>query len=256
MKNTYIFIISLLLCAQISAQVTYEKFESRKLNSTRELQIKLPKNYDPESDLKHPVIIVFDAEYLFEPVVGQVSYQTYFDEMPESIIVGIVQGEERFYDSYYDEVSGLPFESGDRFYKFVDQELIPYIDSQYNTSKFKVAVGEEMHPSLFTKGVKLIVVDNKVYRNEGGTLSEAYYLTGDFSVIVPNTIYRRVWLDYLKNAFFVLYLIAFAGSAYYLSKTKKKNDQDVIGFFATSAFSVIAGVAIFFLLLIVLTKIF
>ena len=79
-----------------------------------------------------------------------------------------------------------------------------------------------MHPSLFTKGVKLIVVDNKVYRNEAGTLSEAYYLTGGFSVIVPNTIYRRVWLYYLKNVFFVLYLIAFTGSAYYLSKTKKK----------------------------------
>ncbi|MDG5490472.1 esterase family protein [Psychroserpens sp. SPM9] len=144
MKNTYLFIFSLLLCLQVSAQVTYEKFESRKLNSTRQLKIKLPKNYDPESELKHPVIIVFDGEYLFEPVSGQVSFQTHFDEMPESIIVGIIQGEERFYDSYFDEVSGLPFESGDRFYKFVEQELIPHIDANYNTSKFKVAVGHNL----------------------------------------------------------------------------------------------------------------
>jgi predicted alpha/beta superfamily hydrolase len=144
MKNITCFIISLLFCAQLSAQVTYEKFESRKLNSTRQLKIKLPKNYDPESELKHPVIIVFDGEYLFEPVSGQVSFQTHFDEMPESIIVGVIQGEERFYDSYFDEVTGLPFESGDRFYKFVEQELIPHIDSKYNTSKFKVAVGHNL----------------------------------------------------------------------------------------------------------------
>ena len=144
MKNITCFIISLLFCAQISAQVTYEKFESRKLNSTRQLKIKLPENYDPESELKHPVIIVFDGEYLFEPVNGQVSFQTHFDEMPQSIIVGIIQGEERFYDGYFDEVSGLPFESGDRFYKFIEQELIPHIDANYNTSKFKVAVGHNL----------------------------------------------------------------------------------------------------------------
>jgi predicted alpha/beta superfamily hydrolase len=145
MKNPIILILLLLLfCAQSFAQVTYEEFKSRHLNTTRDLKIKLPDNYDPASELKHPVIIVFDAEYLFEPVSGQVSYQTYFDEMPESIIVGIVQGKERFYDSYFDEVSGLPIESGDRFYKFVEQELIPYIDSKYNTSKFKVAVGHDL----------------------------------------------------------------------------------------------------------------
>ncbi len=97
-----------------------------------------------KSELKHPVIIVFDGEYLFEPVAGQVDFQTHFDEMPQSIVVGIVQGKERFYDSYYDEVTGLPFESGKRFYDFVAQELLPFIDGKYNTSKFRVAVGHNV----------------------------------------------------------------------------------------------------------------
>lgn len=144
MKNVFLFVISLAFCAQSFAQVAYEKFESRYLNMSRDLKIKLPDNYDPESELKHPVILVFDAEYLFEPVVGQVSYQTYFDEMPQSIVVGIVQSKERFYDSYFDEVTGLPIESGDRFYKFISEELIPHIDLKYNTSKFKVAVGHDL----------------------------------------------------------------------------------------------------------------
>jgi len=144
MKKVLLFTFSLLICGVSVSQIEREKFESRKLNSTRELKIKLPENYDPDSDLKHPVVIVFDGEYLFEPVAGQISFQTYFDEMPQSIIVGVVQGKERFYDSYYDEVTGLPFESGKRFYDFVAEELLPYIDSRFNTSKFKVAVGHNL----------------------------------------------------------------------------------------------------------------
>ena len=144
MKKVLLFAFSLLICGTVISQIKRENFESRKLNSTRELKIKLPDNYDPKSDLKHPVIIVFDGEYLFEPVAGQVDFQTHFDEMPQSIVIGVVQGKERFYDSYYDEVTGLPFESGKRFYDFVAQELLPYIDDKYNTSKFKVAVGHNL----------------------------------------------------------------------------------------------------------------
>ncbi|MBO6605564.1 alpha/beta hydrolase-fold protein [Psychroserpens sp.] len=144
MKQTLTLIMLFIMSWSISSQVIFEEYQSRQLNSKRQLKIKLPDNYDPESELKHPVIVVFDGEYLFGPVNGQVSFQTYFDEMPESIIVGVYQGKERFYDSFYDEVSGLPFESGQRFYNFVAQELIPYIDANYNTSKFKVAVGHNI----------------------------------------------------------------------------------------------------------------
>tara|TARA_B100000809_G_scaffold232268_1_gene248015 strand:- start:1878 stop:3059 length:1182 start_codon:yes stop_codon:yes gene_type:complete len=190
MKKAYLFIFSLLFVVQSFAQVTYEEFESRKLNSKRELKIKLPDNYDPDSDLKHPVIIVFDAEYLFDPVSGQVSYQTYFDEMPESIIVGVIQGKERFYDSYFDEVSGLPFESGDRFYKFIDQELIPYIDSKYNTSKFKVAVGHDLMGNFINS---FLFQDTPVF--------QAYInLSPDFKGSMSQNVATR--LDWLENDVF------------------------------------------------------
>ncbi len=144
MKQTLTLLVLFIMTWSLTGQVIFEEYESRQLNSTRQLKIKLPDNYDSELELKHPVIVVFDGEYLFGPVSGQVSFQTYFDEMPESIIVGVYQGKERFYDSYCDEVSGLPFESGQRFYKFIEQELIPYIDANYNTSKFKVAVGHNI----------------------------------------------------------------------------------------------------------------
>ncbi|NNE31774.1 MAG: esterase [Winogradskyella sp.] len=144
MKKAIFIVFAILSCTPVLSQITYHEIESSKLNAARQLKIKLPKNYDPSSEIKHPVIIVFDGDYLFEPVVGQVDFQTYFDDMPGSIVVGVVQGSERYYDGYCDEVTGLPKESGLRFHDFVAEELIPYLDKTYNTSKFRVAVGHDL----------------------------------------------------------------------------------------------------------------
>lgn len=207
MKNSLLFVISLFFCAHISAQTIYEKFESKKLNTTRQLKIKLPENYDPESEIKHPVIIVFDGEYLFEPVKGQVSFQTHFDEMPESIIVGIIQGKERFYDSYFDEVTGLPIESGDRFFKFVAQELIPHLDNNYNTSKFKVAVGHNIMANFMNS---FLFHDTPIF--------QAYInISPDFKGSMSQNIAAR--LEWLKTD--ILYYMA-------TSDTDIKSIRDVV----------------------------
>lgn len=144
MRKIVLLVLACILCTPLFAQISYDEIRSSKLNDVRQLKIKLPKNYDPSSDLKFPLIIVFDGDYLFEPVAGQVDFQTYFDDMPSSIIVGVVQGNERYYDGYCDEVTGLPKESGLRFHEFVIDELIPYLDNKYNTSKFKIAVGHDL----------------------------------------------------------------------------------------------------------------
>ncbi|MFK7832898.1 MAG: alpha/beta hydrolase-fold protein [Winogradskyella sp.] len=143
MRKAILLVFAYLIVTSSFAQVIYKEITSSRLNADRKLKIKLPKDYDGDSNVKHPVIIVFDGDYLFEPVAGQVDYQTYFDDMPSSIVVGIVQGESRFYDGYFDPTTGLPTESGLRFHEFVAEELLPYIDDEYNTSKFRVAVGHD-----------------------------------------------------------------------------------------------------------------
>lgn len=144
MRKAILVVFAYLICATSYSQVTYKELSSERLNSERKLKIKLPKDYDPDSEIKYPLIIVFDADYLFEPVAGQVDFQTYFDDMPSSIVVGIMQGENRVYDGYYDALTGLPTESGLRFHDFIGDELLPYLDKEYNTSKFRVAVGHDI----------------------------------------------------------------------------------------------------------------
>ncbi|TDU43719.1 hypothetical protein BXY82_1136 [Gelidibacter sediminis] len=186
MKKALLFIFILMCTLTINAQTIYKEFQSRKLNATRDLKISLPKNYDADSDLKYPVILVFDGDYLFEPVVGQVSFQTYFDKMPEAIVVGLVQGKQRFYDSFHDEVTGLPIEFGAKFYEFISLELMPYIDKNYNTSKFKVAVGHDLMGNFINS---FLLKDEPLFK--------AYVnLSPDFKgQMVENVSNRLRWLN-------------------------------------------------------------
>ncbi|WP_188438675.1 alpha/beta hydrolase-fold protein [Planktosalinus lacus] len=140
-------LILLLLCffmvTGLSSQVIYEEFNSTKLQETRRLKIQLPRNYDANTEKVYPIVLVFDADYLFEPVAGNVDYYSYWEEMPEAIVVGIMQGRTRDFDGQYDETNFLPTEKGADFFEFIGLELIPHIDKNYRTAKFILAVGHE-----------------------------------------------------------------------------------------------------------------
>ncbi|PKP26058.1 MAG: esterase [Bacteroidetes bacterium HGW-Bacteroidetes-2] len=142
LKNI-LFVFCVFICTSLSAQVLYENFNSTKLGESRKLKIQLPRNYDTNTNKVYPIILVLDADYLFEPVAGNVDYYSYWEEMPEAIIVGIMQGESRDLDCSYDDTTFFPAEKGAKFFEFIGLELIPHIDSKYRTAKFILAVGHE-----------------------------------------------------------------------------------------------------------------
>jgi predicted alpha/beta superfamily hydrolase len=143
MKTILLLLIAVLSYGIAPAQTIYEEFESRKLDTTRRLKIQLPRNYEQNQDKVYPIVLVLDADYLFEPVAGNVDYFSYWEDMPESIVVGVIQGDTRYDDAYYDDVNYMPADSGADFFEFLGLELIPYIDSKYRTAKFIIAVGHD-----------------------------------------------------------------------------------------------------------------
>lgn len=140
-------ILLLVLCCfgsiSASGQVIYEEFNSAKLGESRQLKIQLPRNYQQNTEKVYPIVLVLDADYLFEPVAGNVDYFSYWEDMPESIVVGIMQGDSRYDDCSYDDTNFLPSEKGADFFEFIGLELIPYIDNEYRTAKFIIAVGHD-----------------------------------------------------------------------------------------------------------------
>ena len=63
--------------------------------------------------------------------------------MPEVILVGIDQNKnnQRYDDSEFDKVSGLPSGKGAAFFEFIGEELLPHLQSKYRISPFKVIAG-------------------------------------------------------------------------------------------------------------------
>ncbi|MBA6314125.1 alpha/beta hydrolase [Cellulophaga baltica] len=127
-----------------NAQVTQEIFESFKLQERRDVQYYIPENYTQEK--KYPLIIVLDAEYLFENVVATAKFYSRFQGMPEAIIAGVNQSKdnERYQDCAFDEATGLPSDSSKLFFEFLGMELIPYLETSYNTAPFKMIVGYDI----------------------------------------------------------------------------------------------------------------
>lgn len=137
-------LFALFFCVGLSAQVKQEVFESFKLQEKRDIQYYIPEDYSEEK--KYPVVIVLDAEYLFDQVVAISKFNSAFQGLPQSIVVGINQKENdlRWEDCAFDEDTGLPSEKGKQFFEFLGLEIIPYLDLTYKTAPFKMIVGYDI----------------------------------------------------------------------------------------------------------------
>ncbi|WP_394748367.1 alpha/beta hydrolase [Spongiimicrobium salis] len=139
-----ISLVAILMGVAINAQVSQEIFESYKLQEKRDVRYYIPEDYTPEK--KYPLVVVLDAEYLFDNVVANAKFYSEFQGMPQAIIVGIDQNEDelRWYDCEFEEDTGLPTEKGKQFFEFIGQEIIPYLEDKYNTAAFKMFVGYDI----------------------------------------------------------------------------------------------------------------
>jgi len=145
MKKYFLLIFCFLfaLPAISQSKIIYEEFESYKLDASRRLKIQLPRDYEENTEKVYPIIIVLDANYLFEPVAGNVDYFSYWEDMPESIVVGVMQGDSRYDDCNYDSTNFMPADKGADFFEFVGLELLPYIDEKFRTAKFTIIIGHD-----------------------------------------------------------------------------------------------------------------
>ena len=87
------------------------------------------------------MIVVFDGNYLYEPIAGTVDYLSYWDEVPEAIIIGINQSEKENSDFQIGFETNLPKGSGGDFFDFIEIELIPTLEEKYRIADFRMAVG-------------------------------------------------------------------------------------------------------------------
>ncbi|MDR6299588.1 alpha/beta hydrolase [Mesonia maritima] len=144
-KLTLLF---LFISTSIFAQTEYKVLQSETLQDSRQIKIQLPRNYNNNTEKSYPVFIVLDGDYLFEPVAGNVDYYSYWEDMPESIVVGVNEVGKRRKDTEYDKETFLPTKQGAEFFEFIGLELLPLIDKNYRTAKFAIIVGHDLTASF------------------------------------------------------------------------------------------------------------
>jgi predicted alpha/beta superfamily hydrolase len=124
MKHLLSVLLLILSVSNGQAQVKYETIQSSKLGEERQIKIQLPRGYNSD-DKTYPLFVVLDGDYMFEAVAGNVDYYSYWEDMPNAIVVGINQMGTRYDDTMYSEQNSLPIETGAAFFEFIGMELIP-----------------------------------------------------------------------------------------------------------------------------------
>ena len=151
MKKIFLVIITVFYGYNSFSQskVIYEEFQSYILDQSRRLKIQLPRNYEENTEKVYPIVVVLDANYLFEPVAGNVDYFSYWEDMPESIVVGIMQGDSRYDDCNYDSTEFMPDDTGFQWLAFIDAGSLWGTDFEANVKGY-----DDMEPRI-TSGLGL-----------------------------------------------------------------------------------------------------
>lgn len=127
-------------------QTKSEEVFSAKLNTQRTIRVSLPPYYNTDKKKKYPLLLLLDGEYMLDPFTGTLSYAYYWDELPEVVVVAVdnVDAEQRAADNAIDETTGLPAPSGNLFFQFIADELLPYLEKNYRLLPFRIIAGHDM----------------------------------------------------------------------------------------------------------------
>lgn len=161
---------------------------SKILNEDRDVFISLPSNYNRNIH-SYPVIIVMDAEYLFEITSSIVKIKTSRNEMPESIIVGIPNNTGKRSDMALQLIK----KDGQKFFgnnggnskmylDFIRKELYPFIKDNYRANSHKTIIGMSPtfgpvleafwnEPDLFNSYI-ILAAELSLKTNSGETIAQ------------------------------------------------------------------------------------
>jgi len=204
MKNLcaklFFLLFSIYTFSQNVQTETFKSVElSGELNNERIIKIYIPESYKQDSTRVYPLALVLDAEYLFDIYVANSKLFALKDKAPEQIVVGIYQNQrnERKTDCEVNANSMLT-ESSSKFYKFIKNELLNYIEDSYRISPFRTIVGNTITANF----ANYFLVENENHFNAYINVNPSYstdiseLFRGKIPNIDSNTYYYLNTGDY------------------------------------------------------------
>ena len=141
---------------------------SKTLNENRDFWVRLPDNFQPDNDEKYAVIYLMDGFSLESSL--EAVYDNYWGHyLPHMILVGISNRSNRTRDLTTSQIKmrrgiAMDNETGgaETFTKFMEKELIPYIDSKHPTSGYRTLIGHS-YAGLFT--INILINHKHLFQN-------------------------------------------------------------------------------------------
>jgi predicted alpha/beta superfamily hydrolase len=124
-----------------------ETIRSAILNEDRDILIYTPPDYD-KSRMRYPVLYLLDADDHFHSATGIVRHLADNGLIPGLLVVG-VRNTDRWRDLTPGGDENLREEmpasgGGERFLRFLKEELAPYIDTRYRTRPYRILIGHSL----------------------------------------------------------------------------------------------------------------
>lgn len=198
MKKTNLVILLIFCLCSLKGQVSNEisigrvdSIESKILDEQRKLLIHIPEDFynGNTKDISYPVVYLLDGADHFHSLVGtvqQLSSRGGNTICPKMIVIGIpntnrtrdLTPDKGKVNPYVDSTFIANSGGGLNFMSFIENELIPYIDSNYPTQPYRVLIGHSIggltvvntlinNPSLFNA---YISIDPSMWWNDRSLL--------------------------------------------------------------------------------------
>ena len=141
-KKTFLFIFLFFSFYGFSQKIIEKTLNSAFVDTDRKIKIYLPEGYDPDAEKNYPLAIVLDETYLFDIFISNSVLFATKDKAPKQIVVGIEMSNTRKKDTYFNINNGKLTSNNEKFYQFIKNEVLFYVESNYKTSPFISLVGE------------------------------------------------------------------------------------------------------------------
>ena len=164
---------------------------SSEVDDTFYVYIRLPKNYNPKSNKKYPVLYLLDGDISFNMATSVVRYLQFGKTVPEMFIVAPGYGtmmsddETNYRERDYTFTKTARFKNSGgakKYFNFFTKELIPLIDSTYKTNDNRILNGYSLG-GLFA--LKTLLNNNDIFNS---FIAGSPYIINDLKKMIDRIV--------------------------------------------------------------------